>query len=320
MKRMISAIAALTTVLSMVSCGNNDTSSVTEKGSSSSSDETSTEVTTSADAETTTKAEEPVKLIDVTNWLTSDIWNDGFCDLSWYVETGKGSTGQDVDVDKIISNLKESMKSKDKYDKFIKSQSNDELIKAWEDTMAELEPLYKQICAEKPANDGKYVLNADNFKEAYLKFYDLACNLNDTVTTKENATTTKATTESTTNNTTKISKTAEEKAVSSAKEYAEAIAKKVSITEITEMEYDMIGAVDGIGFMCGDNEFEIYDFSNDKSKLDSAKSGTLTYSLEGFEGFGDLSATSSATVNGKYVLLYDTPDENVISAFKSVKL
>lgn len=315
MKRMISAMAALTIVLSMASCGDNadnNASSMSTSATTASTTTTATEATTADTTETTTKpVEETIKIIDVTNWLTSDIWNDGFCDLSWYVKTGKGSTGQDVDVDKIISNLNENMKLKDKYDKFIKSQSDDDLIKAWEDTMAELEPLYKQICSEKPVNDGKYVLNTDNFKEAYLKFYDLACNLNNTVVTKESTATTKVTTKSTT----KASKSTEKTTISSAEEYANAIAEKVSITGITPKAYEMIGAVDGIGFKHGDKKFEIYDFSNDKSKLDSAKSGTITYTLEGFGEF-----TSTAAVNGTYVLLYSEKDTDVINAFLNVKL
>lgn len=78
----------------------------------------------------------------------------------------------------------------------------------------------------------------------------------------------------------------------------------------------MIGAADGVGFKLGEKKYEIYDFSNDPTKLEEASSGSLTLTVE---GFGDY--TSVALVNAKYVLLYHEEDEEDVinQAFLSAK-
>lgn len=100
----------------------------------------------------------------------------------------------------------------------------------------------------------------------------------------------------------------------STKEYVDYIGKQIQITDITTMAAEMIGAKEGTSFWYNDNKFEIYRYNDDDPKLKEASSGSMTISIE---GFGD--CDTLASVNGNYVIMYDVPDDAVISAFNSVK-
>lgn len=60
-------------------------------------------------------------MYDVRGWLVSDIWNKGFCDLSFYYASGKSSTGESMDVEFTLKNLKRSYDKKSTYDEIINS-------------------------------------------------------------------------------------------------------------------------------------------------------------------------------------------------------
>ncbi|WP_334075053.1 MULTISPECIES: hypothetical protein [Paenibacillus] len=42
------------------------------------------------------------KLSEIQNFVTSDIWNEGFVNLSWYASSGAGSTGETLDIDFVM--------------------------------------------------------------------------------------------------------------------------------------------------------------------------------------------------------------------------
>lgn len=136
-----------------------------------------------------------------------------------------------------------------------------------------------------------------------------------TTTTTKAATTTKATT--TTITTTQVTSDipAKSDSISNSSEFVNFIGEKISITDITVMAADLIEAVDGTSFKVNGNKFEVYHFADGSAKLTEAASGTLTYNVEGFGEF-----TLTAIVNGNYVMIFNTPDENVSNAFSSVNL
>lgn len=135
-----------------------------------------------------------------------------------------------------------------------------------------------------------------------------------TITTKA-TTTTEATT--TTITTTQVTSDipAKTESVTNSSEYVNFIGEKISITDITVMAADLIEAVDGTSFKVNGNKFEVYHFADGSAKLTEAASGTLTYNVEGFGEF-----TLTAIVNGNYVMIFNTPDENVSNAFSSIDL
>lgn len=92
----------------------------------------------------------------------------------------------------------------------------------------------------------------------------------------------------------------------------EEIGKKVTIDKTTDKAADMIGAEYGKGFTVGDKTFEIYYFE-DESKITEAKSGKMTITIE---SLGDYEVNS--VVNQNLVMIYETADDEVINAFKSV--
>lgn len=109
-------------------------------------------------------------------------------------------------------------------------------------------------------------------------------------------------------------KTTESSIITSSSEFVDKIAETLDITDKITMAAEMIGAEDGTSFMYGNNKFEIYKFSDDNPKIEEASTGTLTIQLD---GFGNIQTNSS--VNGNYVMIYDTPDDDVINAFLTLK-
>lgn len=128
------------------------------------------------------------------------------------------------------------------------------------------------------------------------------------------ATTEGATTEATTISTTEeVTEEVKTSAPETSAEFVEIIGKDLEITKITTMAAEMIGAEEGTSFRYNDNKFEIYRFKSGDPKIEQAKSGSMTYTIE---GFGEL--TSKSSVNGDFVMIYDTPEDEVIQAFTSI--
>lgn len=85
------------------------------------------------------------KLIEIDNWLISDIWNDGFCDFNYFEETGKDATGQEIDIDFAYSRFLDNFKKKDEYNEFINSLSDDysKVKSSWEKLSDEADKLFE---------------------------------------------------------------------------------------------------------------------------------------------------------------------------------
>ncbi len=136
MKKLLCVIMALSCVTMFASCRSDDDNGVSKVDTVSSQAQTS-----------------DVKLMDVVNWVTLDIWNKGFCDIYHYVENGKDSTGQELDIDFTVDNLKIAYKKNEEYNEFIHSldDSIDEqaqLIKAWDKMYEEMDTLYDKVVSD----------------------------------------------------------------------------------------------------------------------------------------------------------------------------
>ena len=84
-------------------------------------------------------------LFDISNWIIGDIWNDGFCNFSYFEEDGKDSTGNTIDIDFAYQIFKEKYKKKASYDTYINALPDDfsPLKTAWNKLSTESDKLYK---------------------------------------------------------------------------------------------------------------------------------------------------------------------------------
>ncbi|GEM_PF-3118498 len=144
---------------------------------------------TSSTKETTTTASETVSILenvpeeeitlrDVQNWATSDIWDKGFCDIGYYVKTGKDATGRDIDIEFSISNLKNAMVKKDIYNEFLHNNYADceQLLLSWDKMIEQTDILFEKVTAETPRpSDDTYEFSSDLFHQYFMSFYS-ECN------------------------------------------------------------------------------------------------------------------------------------------------
>ena len=261
---------------------------------------------------------------DVDSWLTN-MWNVLICDIDSYIKYGTSSTGGEYDVEYAISELKASYAKKGEFNDFIHSlDSNDEinarLINAWDKLNEQLDILYNKVISETPkAKDTNYEYKTDLYKQYYDSFQDIERELkkakefsNSTNKTTNSVVTTEAVTLDNTTKKTK-KKSFDFTFPESTKEYVDYIGQQIEITDVITMAAEMIGAEEGTSFKYNGNKFEIYRFKSDDPKIEQAKSGSLTYTIEGFGEF-----TSKSSVNGNYVMIYDTPEDKVIEAFERI--
>lgn len=303
MKKLLCTLTALTCIVSVTACGS----------SSSSSESVTTQATTQAEA--TTPTEIDITLSSVYGWVVGEMWNDGLCDISWYVENGTNSVGGELDIDFLLDNLKYSYEKKPKYDEYMKSLDTSignqaQLVNAWNKLSEQIDILYSKVSAEKPRpKDDTYDFNTDLFKQYFDKFVELEAD----VEAPTLATTTSISLETTMPTTEEVTEDMKASAPETSAEFVEIIGKDLEITKITTMAAEMIGAEEGTSFRYNDNKFEIYRFKSGDPKIEQAKSGSLTYTVE---GFGDM--TSKSSVNGDFVMIYGTPEDKVIEAFERI--
>ena len=115
------------------------------------------------------------KLVEIDNWLTGDIWNKGFCDISWYASSGTGSTGETLDIDFTLSQLDAAMGKKADYDAYINGLGDDfsHIKEVWKKLSPEIDALYAQIKNNKPvANDSSTGIDTGKFTQYEEAFSD----------------------------------------------------------------------------------------------------------------------------------------------------
>ena len=87
------------------------------------------------------------------------------------------------------------------------------------------------------------------------------------------------------------------------------VSKKVNGSTPIKMAAELIGATEGYSFTLNDNKYEIYKFT-DTAKINEAKTGSFKINIEGIGEY-----TMKSVVNGDFVLIYTTVNENINKAF-----
>ncbi len=121
-------------------------------------------------------------LQEMNNYIVGDIWNDGFCNVSWYTQYGTDSTGGTMDIDFALERLEKAMGKKPEYDNFMNSLSDteySEIKSIWNKLSPEIDALYNKIKEEKPAaNNADYEFDTGLFTQYHDAFSDEIDKLN----------------------------------------------------------------------------------------------------------------------------------------------
>ncbi|MEA4895787.1 MAG: hypothetical protein VB064_11065 [Oscillospiraceae bacterium] len=84
------------------------------------------------------------KITEIRNWVVSDIWNVGFCDL-YHFEDGKSSTGQTMDPEFTMQQLNEAMEKKAAYDSYMSTISDSNISALWAKVSEQIDILYEDV-------------------------------------------------------------------------------------------------------------------------------------------------------------------------------
>lgn len=109
------------------------------------------------------------KLNTISNDFVTEIWNEVFCNISWYTHGGTNSIGEKLDIEYTINKADNIMKKRDEYNNYIKSLEGEEYSQIkyiWDKLIAEIDRMYARIKEETPrANDSTYKFDKGNFSE-----------------------------------------------------------------------------------------------------------------------------------------------------------
>lgn len=78
-------------------------------------------------------------LQEVRAFYVNDIWNNGFCDISWYISDGTNSVGNEMDIEFALAQLDKAMEKKAEYDS---------RIEQLEDSYFDIKLIYKKMSDE----------------------------------------------------------------------------------------------------------------------------------------------------------------------------
>jgi hypothetical protein len=86
-------------------------------------------------------------LLDIYDYVVIDLWNDGFNNIKDYLNTGKDSCGQDLDIELTKSELSKAMKKKPEYDQYINNLGDEysDIKIIWGKLSPEADKLFAQI-------------------------------------------------------------------------------------------------------------------------------------------------------------------------------
>lgn len=136
MKKLLALMLTAALVLTLVGCGGNPKP---EDGDSKSS------------------GDELKQISEIENWLIGDIWNEGFCDLSWYYAGGTSSTGGELDVGFTLERLDKAMEKKEGYDQYMEDLAGDyeDIKDYWAKLSEQVDILYEEVKSREPVVTGK---------------------------------------------------------------------------------------------------------------------------------------------------------------------
>ncbi|QNK60953.1 hypothetical protein H7F31_32225 [Paenibacillus sp. PAMC21692] len=135
--------------------------------------------------DTSSKSDEPPtvesELMEITNFLVGEIWNDGFVNIGHYAHSGTDATGQTIDIDFMIQQLGKAMEKKAEYDTYIQGLDSkyDEVKQLWTKVSGEIDTLYKKLQVNPPkANDEEYEFDTGLYQQYKEAFSDEVDSLN----------------------------------------------------------------------------------------------------------------------------------------------
>jgi len=133
-----------------------------------------------SDDESSTELSETISDVDmlneIDNFITGDIWNDGFCDISWYIDNGTNSIGDTMDIDFAISQLDKAMVKLEEYNTIVDNMTDPQVTDAkeiWSKLYPEIKSLYSKLEDTTPkANDPSYNFDTGLFSQYSDAFSD----------------------------------------------------------------------------------------------------------------------------------------------------
>ena len=115
------------------------------------------------------------KLKTIKNEFVTELWNEVFCDISWYINSGTNSTGGELDIEYTIKKADNLMQKRDEYNNYIENLSDNEFAEIkyiWSKLINEIDTLYAKIKKETPlANNPTYEFSIDNL-DTYSSDFD----------------------------------------------------------------------------------------------------------------------------------------------------
>ena len=127
------------------------------------------------------------KLFEIGNWLTLNVWNEGFCDISSYIGRGKNAVGGELDLDYTLHKLDNTMKKGEEYNDFITGLDDTDRYKElkyiWTEKLyPEMNNLYDNINEKKPEpNDPSSTYDASKFSTYSSDFNDECSKVKDEI-------------------------------------------------------------------------------------------------------------------------------------------
>lgn len=120
-------------------------------------------------------------LFEINNFIIGDIWNDGFCDISHFIEDGKNSLGETMDIDFTISQLDKAMVKLEAYNIEINAMSDpmtEEAKEIWAKLYPEIKTLYAKLKESTPqASDSSFDFDTGLFNQYSDAFWDAVYDL-----------------------------------------------------------------------------------------------------------------------------------------------
>ncbi len=109
------------------------------------------------------------KLNNISKDFVTEIWNDVFCNISWYVKYGTSSTGENLDIEYTLNKADNLMSKRDEYNDYINALEGEEYSQIkyiWEKLIGEIDRMYARIKEETPRKEDKtYEYSTGNFSE-----------------------------------------------------------------------------------------------------------------------------------------------------------
>ncbi|GGF66989.1 hypothetical protein GCM10010912_09960 [Paenibacillus albidus] len=113
-------------------------------------------------------------LNEIRNFVVSDVWNDAFVNISWYISSGTDSTGGSIDIDFTVEQLAKTMDKKKEYDSYMENLGSeyDSIKKVWTKLSTEMDRIYDFIQKNPPkANDKNVKFDTGIFTQ-YLEAFE----------------------------------------------------------------------------------------------------------------------------------------------------